>query len=56
MNENPYFATADARREEQEQSDKAEQAGSYPQGKKTDVMIQAESAETVLDNGDVTVF
>jgi hypothetical protein len=55
MKENPYFAEAGAPKIEQEDNDKAEQAGSYPQSK-NDENVQVESEEIGLKNGDITLY
>jgi hypothetical protein len=53
--ENPYFAKAGAPKIEQENNDKAEQSGSYPQGK-NDENVQVESEEIGLKNGNTTLY
>jgi hypothetical protein len=53
--ENPYFAEAGAPKIEQENNDKAEQSGSYPQGK-NDENVHVESEEIGLKNGDVSLY
>jgi hypothetical protein len=54
--ENPYFAEAGAPITEQEDNDKSEQSGSYPQGNNDDDDVQIESEEIGLKKGDITLY
>jgi hypothetical protein len=53
--ENPYFAKTGAPKIEQENNDKTEQSGSYPQGK-NDENIHDETEEIGLKNADITLY